>query len=387
MPKYSQKKQLQLTPSNNNYNTVVDNAKLANQINNAQNIHYMSSIRSSGIGYIIHDVAYGAHISFVPRSDLHYGTADPNVLDVLDNYFKNTITNIIDHGDMLQVPVEGHHAGECQESKLTTMEEQAMFNQRNALYSHKIIGACGGTHDDPEFASRLSSTYLSAVKPCYEKFGIPYFPNSLVVEFRVPVVKGNKVLCTTSLWCVVLHCSGKPASKKLGSVDKTFNQGMGVIQKFNQEYGMNISPDYIIGGHFHANSTADYVVEKTIFDSKGKATGTYLHTVKVRSGATLQHSNSSSFNRSFNEVLYPNLTQFDIHFVLNKDFDEKKFNRFPKYIPVATEFPILNKNAKLSKIASEYMNKRLDYNFNEQIKTTYANDNLIKLCDNFEKGI
>lgn len=384
MKKYSQKKELTLSPSKNGYNTFVDTNKLNEKIKNAEQIHYMSSLRSSGIGYIVHDITYGAHISFVPRSDLHYSTSDPNVLDTLDTYFKNTITTIIDHGDMLQVPVEGHHAGECQESKLTTMEEQALFNARNALYSEKIIGACGGTHDDPEFASRLSPTYLSAVKPCYDMFNIPYFPNSLVVEYRVPVVKNNRVVDTTSLWCVVLHCSGKPASKKLGSADKTLNQGLGIIQKFNQEYNKNITPDYIIGGHFHANADANYVIEKTIFDAKGKATGTYLHTIKVRSGATLQSSNSSSFNRSFPEILYPNFTQYDIHFLINKNFDPQSFNRFPKYIPIATEFQILNRNAELSTFAKQYMNARKDYHFEN---TLTENKNLSDLCSNFEKGI
>lgn len=387
MDKYSKKKDLTMQPSKNNYSTFVDNSSNEDQIRNANRIHYMNSIRSSKIGYLIYDVPYGSHVSFVPRSDLHYSTADPNVLDTLDNYFKNTVTTIFDHGDMLQVPVEGHHGGETQESKITTAEEQELFARRNALYADKIIGACGGTHDDPEFASRLSATYMSAVKPCYDKLNIPFFPNSLVIEYRVPVVLGKKIQGKTSLWCVVLHCSGKPSSKKLGSVDKTLNQGMGVVKKFNQEYGMDISPDFIIGGHFHANADADYVVEKTIYNEKGKATGTFLHTIRVRSGATLQSSNSSAFNRSFPEILYPNLTQYDVRFVKNNEFNENTFNRFPKYIPIATEFPILNRNGEFSKIAKEYMTNRKDYDFSTLIESTYKNSDLKSLTENFDKGL
>ena len=387
MTKYSTKKELSMQKSKNSYNTLVDNSKNESKIRNASKIHYMSTTRSSGIGYLIYDVPYGSHISFVPRSDMHYSTADPNVLDTLDKYLSNTITTIFDHGDMLQVPVEGHHGGETQESKITTAEEQELFSERNKLYSHKIIGACGGTHDDPEFASRLKDSYISAVKPCYDKFDIPYFANSLVIEYRVPVVLGNKVQGKASLWCVVLHCSGKPGSKKLGSVDKTFDQGMGIVKKFNQEYGKDISPDYIIGGHFHANSKADYLVEKTIFNDKGKATGTYRQIVKVRSGATLQSSNSSSFNRSFPEILFPNLTQYDIHFVKNTEFDENKFNRFQKFIPIATEFPILTKDGQLSQPAKEYMSVRKDHDFSTLIESVNKDKSLKELTENFEKGI
>ena len=382
--KFSKKKPLNVDQTLNNPSNYADFSDQRTAYNDSKLLMGMPSNRSSNIGFVRCDTTYGSHISFVPRSDMHFSTAAPQTLNVLDDYFSSTVTNIIDHGDMLQVPVEGHHPGECQESRITTMEEQQMFEASLAKYCEKVVCATGGTHDDPEFASRLASTYISAIAGSYEKFNIPYYKNSAVVEFRAPVYKGNKIVDYASLFCVVLHCHGKPASKKLGSVQKTYEQGLGVIKKFNAEHGTNIVPDFILGGHFHANSDADYMVSRNIYDSKGKATGTCMHTIRVRSNATLQNSNSNAFNRSFPDVLIPNYTQFDVYFEVNKDFKSNDFNRKPKYYPVVTEFPILNNEGKLTQIATKYSEKRKDINYKEEFNRNLAGKSATDLLSSFE---
>lgn len=386
--KYSNKRQINLQQAKNNPNVKFNNYEVLQQKYDVKTIHQMDSLlRATGIGYLPVEVKYGAHVSFVPRSDYHFATANPHILENIDTYLENTITNILDHGDMLQVPVEGHHSGEAMESRLNTEDEQIMFTEALSKYSDKVIAACGGTHDDPEFASRLKDTYVSAIKQIYEGFGIPYFPNSLVVEFKVPVINGNVQVGKTSLWCVVMHCSGKPASKKLGSVEKTYDQGLGVIKKFNAYFGKNVCPDFILGGHFHANADCDYMVERNIYDKDGKATGSYMHTIRVRSNATIQDSNSSSFNRSFPDVLIPNFTQYDVHFRINPAYTTNGMNNNPKFIPVVTEFPILNKSGELSMKAKEYMETRKDYNFNEQVKKDYSMTDFKTLYSDFENGL
>ena len=47
----------------------------------------------------------------------------------IEEYYKNTITSIIDHGDMLQTSVEGHHQGEALESRLSPDEERLLFKK------------------------------------------------------------------------------------------------------------------------------------------------------------------------------------------------------------------------------------------------------------------
>ena len=390
MTKYSNKRPINLQTATNNPNVKLNNYESLRYNQDIKTIQQMDSLlRATGIGYLKVNVNYGSHVSFVPRSDYHYATANPTILNNLDYYLENTITNIIDHGDMLQVPVEGHHLGEAMESRLNTADEQMLFTESLGKYSDKVVAACGGTHDDPEFAGRLRNTYLSAIKHIYEGYGIPYFPNSLVVEFIVPVMDKDekKVIDSTSLWCVVMHCSGKPANRKLGSVEKTYEQGLGVIKKFNAYFDKNICPDFIIGGHFHANADCDYTVERNIYNSEGKATGSYMKTIRVRSNATIQDSNSSSFNRSFPDVLIPNFTQYDVRFEINPNYNVNGMNNNPKYIPVVTELPILNRSGEISIPAKEYMSKRKDYNFEEKVEQDYNNKKINTIFDDFSNGL
>ena len=384
--KYTTKKSISMQRSRNNPSVSANTYEDTKKLTDAENIMELDSTRPTNIGYIVCDVTYGTHVSFTTRSDLHFASAKPEVLKTLDEYYKNTITSIIDHGDMLQTAVEGHHQGEALESRLSPDEERLLFKKSLSQYPEKVVAACGGNHDDPEFANRLKDHGVSMLKATYEEFGIPYHANSLVVEFRVPVVKSNKIVGKTSLWCVVMHCNGRTSAKKLASVAKTYDQGLGVIERFNYLYGKNITPDFILGGHFHANADTDYLVERNIYDEKGKAIGSYMHTIRVRSNSTLQDSFSSAFNRSFPGVLIPNFTQFDVHFEVNPNYEPTAMNTAPKYIPVVTEFNILNKSGELSIPAKQYMQVRKDYDFtNEVRKEQEGQKSILKVVKEVEK--
>lgn len=385
MAKYKTKKQLVLVPAKNNPRVLEQNETQAG-IDELNKIHRSPINFDSKIGFKELTPTYGRHISFIPISDLHYANARPEVLDVLDNYLKNTVTDIMHHGDMLQVAVEGHHIGEVMESKLNTAEEQLLFADRIEKYAEKIVVATGGNHDDPEFASRLKNSYLSALLPIYKQYGIKYYENACVVEYKVPVTQTEEA----SLWCVVMHCNGGTSTKKLMSAQKTYEQGMGVIAKFNQEHfgtdkSKYVVPDFILGGHFHANSSLDQSYERNRYDKNGKVVGTYIQTIRVRSNSTLQNNNSTSFTRGFSNPVVPNLTQFDVHFVKNPFFEKSNFSKNPKYIPIVTEFSIFNRDFKLTKMAEKYMEMRKDKDFKEQIKEEHKNNTIKELLESFEE--
>jgi hypothetical protein len=194
----------------------------------------------------------------------------------------------------------------------------------------------------------------------YEELGVYYSSVAVIIEWIVPVFQKNKVVGSASLVDVLLHNRGKTKAKKIDSAKTAFAQGMGIVDKFNQRMGTRLVPDFIHGGHFHAASDLDEVYEVDIVNDKGLVTGTYLHTIRVRSNHTLQDGNSSSFNRGFNDRQIPTFDQTDVHFVYNDSFNPCGMNTKPKFVPVVTEFPILTKSGKLTAKAQEYMENRKD---------------------------
>jgi len=378
-----------LTRSSNGPFFYYDNSQNDKKIEDAEKIYNMNSLRQDGIGYLRIPVIYGSHASFCPISDLHFATSQPKIMyNLFNNYLNNTLTDVFFHGDLIQMPTEGNHFGEGLESRIKGDEEsQILFKKYINKISNKCKGATGGTHDSPEFASRLKGEQFEILEPYFEQYGIPYFPNSMIIEYLVPVIKNSKIVDYASCWVVVMHCYGKPGSKKLDSAVKTYEEGQGVVERFNSRTGLNIIPDYIMGGHFHANSDIDYPFTRKIYDSKGEVIGNYIQTIRVRSNATIQDSNSSCFNRSFPEVLIPNYTQYDVHFEVNDNFNPKAINKYPKYKLISTELPILNKMGEVSLIAQDYMKKRTDIDYKTIIESENKYLPLKRIFNNFNDGL
>ena len=85
--KYSNKRQINLQQAKNNPNVKFNNYEILQQKYDVKTIHQMESLlRATGIGYLPVEVKYGAHVSFVPRSDYHFATANPHILENIDTY-------------------------------------------------------------------------------------------------------------------------------------------------------------------------------------------------------------------------------------------------------------------------------------------------------------
>ena len=323
-------------------------------------IHESDIDKQDGIGYLRPRIKEGGHISFVATSDIHIKTAKAKIVKELIKYIQTTNTLMMEGGDLLQIDKDGYQDG-TNESRINSNEEINLLKNILRPIAHKIIGAVGGNHDDPEFASRLKDTYIKVLKQMYDELGVYYSSNGIVIEWIVPVYSKNKVVGETSFVQVLLHDHGKGKSKKLDSAKTTLAQGMAVINKFNERMGTNLIPDIITGGHFHAAADLEEVFEADIVDKRGLTTGTYLHTIRVRSNNTLQNSNSSAFNRKFGDRQVATFTQTDVYFEANPSFNPNGTNMKPKFIPIVNEFPILTSKGELTTPAKEYNEKRRDY--------------------------
>ena len=353
-----------LKHSQNNANVYVDTTQKEVELQEIKNIHASPLNRMDGIGFV-RVVLHESHASFMHKTDWHFASSNLKRIDVIDDYTKNTMTRDIRTGDMLQISKEGHHEGEVQESNVNPHQEMLELDERMPETADKCDAETGGNHDDSELAARLKDTYLKPLQYLCEKYGIPYFSNGVIIEYVLPVMKNGKCYGYESFYVVALHCSGKTSNKKLDSVKKTYEQGMGLVNKFNEAHGTHIVPNMILGGHYHANADCDFAHEVTTYDKNGLAIGTYVQTIMVRNGSDMADKNAGSFLRNFTDRHIPNVTQYDIHFEINNAFDPYATNKRPPVVPIVTEFQVLNDQGELSIKAKEYMEHRRDLSAQE----------------------
>lgn len=336
---------------------------------------YNETDNNSKIGYVSNVVSYGRALSMVHYTDIHGMYRDAERGALMDEYIKNTITDVVDGGDQTESTKEGYHVGGTQEAYMTGENElQVLQETMLKKIGNKIKAACGGNHNDPELAVRKKDTYDNPVAVLYKAMGIPYYSKGVIIVDYIPLYDGKRSVGYAPHVTVLLHCGNGTPSKQLDAANKNFLQGMAVMAQFNKEHGTNFVPDLILGGDYHSNTNLDMRVVREIRNKSGRVTGTYVKTIRTRNGASQKRQNASSYDRSFPATHICNATQYHITANLNKNFDKNGFNYEPEYVFNYTEFEILKRHSNaLSTLAEKYSTYRKDEDVSAKAKEIVKN--------------
>lgn len=368
-----------LTPSKNNPNILVDNS-----FEEAKNSDMQVALKNSRPNIdqcgTVYYKSHRKHFGFCGIGDLHTDEMVYDRWNAVKEYCHNTNIGICYLGDLATVSVNNYDNCQPQEAKFNVQEEVELTKKEIAYNAHKTLGGVGGNHDEPQQGDRLKNVYLSVEKQIMDANNIPYSPNAMLYCIDMPVYKNKKFLYYKPVYILTIHGRGKTPNERIASANKIYQQGMGVIKEYNRIHGTNIVPDFILGGHFHGNSSCDFNVECNIVNSLGRVTGSYNKTVRVRECSTFASKQSSSFNNSFADSIVQNLNIIDFRYNHNDNFDSYGANDQPEDILEIVEFPILKRNCNDYTLpATIYNNHNKDYNLYNELSEEYKNKNLDEL--------
>lgn len=372
----------------NNPNLLVQNKEDEDRQKGIERRWKDDSARGNLIKFCQYKVTYGTRASVVNVSDIHgisSNSARTKMILGKDGFIDKTVTNWVCPGEIIDANVEGHHLGSATESKANPNEEIELMDSLIAPIANKCLAMSGATHDDPEFAQRLKGVYLAPTRQLAKKYGIPYGIRAVFTEFLMPVYRGNAFMGYKSSWAITLHGDGSASAKRLTSSEKTFNYAMMLVEQINKKYNTKITPDWVFGGHFHSDTALDKKVVRTVYNAKGKATGSYAHTVRVRSGGSLKNKDSDSFNSNFYGEFDNNAMVYNWYLEENRNFNPNGDNEESRFTVKPTEFAVLNKRSNtFTPQAQEYMKVRKDENIYNKIKTETEKKSIVEIVDSFE---
>jgi predicted phosphodiesterase len=134
----------------------------------------------------------GPHCNLVIMSDLHTGCANWQE-DLLDQDISaiesDPYARVVLPGDLFQRDLKNHKVGDVYRQKIPPGEQKYYLRDKLDKIKYKIIGACGGNHDD------RGQEDTNEVRDLCEFLGVRYFEDEICVSIPVGAKAKNGKPC------------------------------------------------------------------------------------------------------------------------------------------------------------------------------------------------
>lgn len=305
-----------------------------------------------------------SNVCIVPLFDLHIGGEGTKLerLKLVIDFVKNTPNAVAVLGGDILDNATLNGATNAHTSKLNPDRALDLAVKLLEPIKNKIALVTAGNHDGLS-GGRNKDSNMAPAKQLAERLGVKYAPFNAMMRIKLPLKNAKRNKKDTINYNVfITHGSGS-AGSKAATVDTAFKKTMNACAR------LNILPDLILTGHFHADASGMYNLSVNKYDENGKVIGVMQKDVRVESLSTMQEANTYALANNMN-ITTANLPAINICWLRNPYYNESSKTWEYEFLGQSTKFNIL-KNSKndYSRIAHEYMlHYQEDKNLEEDLR-------------------
>ena len=361
-------KEVKLTKSKLNKKITTNDKHEVEELKTIEKIAGFEQLDPEAMSFVEYTEKTFSNVCIVPLFDLHIGGEGTKLerLKLIIDFVKNTPNAVaILGGDVLDnATLNG--ATNAHTSKLNPDHALDLAVKLLEPIKDKIALVTAGNHDGLS-GGRNKDSNMAPAKQLAKRLGVKYAPFNAMMRIKLPLKNAKRNKKDTINYNVfITHGSGS-AGSKAATVDTALKKAMNACSR------LNVLPDLILTGHFHADANGMFNLSVNRYDDFGRVIGVMQKDVRVESLSTMQEANTYALANNM-DITKANIPAINVCWLKNPYFNESSKTWEYEFLAQATKFPILQNNKNnYSRIAIEYLkhyeeDKKLEEDLRELCK-------------------